>query len=153
MNPGQSVKDRAALYIIKELEKEKNLDSKIIVEGTGGNTGIGLTIIGSAKGYKTIIVMPDDQSKEKIDLLRQLGAEVVLTKKAPFTDQKNYIQLSKKIAEEKKANWSNQFDNLANRKAHIETTAKEIWEQTQGTVDAFICAIGTGGTLAGNFWD
>ena len=85
--------------------------------------------------------MPDDQSKEKIDLLRQLGAEVVLTKKAPFTDQKNYIQLSKKIAEEKKANWSNQFDNLANRKAHIETTAKEIWEQTQGTVDAFICAI------------
>ena len=95
--------------------------------------------------------MPDDQSKEKIDLLRQLGAEVVLTKKAPFTDQKNYIQLSKKIAEEKKANWSNQFDNLANRKAHIETTAKEIWEQTQGTVDAFICAIGTGGTLAGNF--
>ena len=151
LNPGQSVKDRAALYIIRELEKEKNLDSKIIVEGTGGNTGIGLTIIGSAKGYKTIIVMPDDQSKEKIDLLRQLGAEVVLTKKAPFTDKKNYIQLSRKIAEEKKANWSNQFDNLANRKAHIETTAKEIWEQTQGTVDAFICAIGTGGTLAGNF--
>ena len=151
LNPGQSVKDRAALYIIKELEKEKNLDSKIIVEGTGGNTGIGLTIIGSAKGYKTIIVMPDDQSKEKIDLLRQLGAEVVLTKKEPFTDKKNYIQLSKRIAEEKKANWSNQFDNLANRKAHIETTAKEIWEQTQGTVDAFICAIGTGGTLAGNF--
>ena len=149
MNPGQSKKDRAALHIIKEIEKE-NLDSKIIVEGTGGNTGIGLTIIGSAKGYKTIIVMPDDQSKEKIDLLRQLGAEVVLTKKKPFTDKKLYTTI-KKIAEEKKANWSNQFDNLANRKAHIETTAKEIWEQTQGTVDAFICAIGTGGTLAGNF--
>ncbi len=151
LNPGQSVKDRTALYIIKEIEKEKNIDSKIIVEGTGGNTGIGLTIIGSAMGYKTIIVMPDDQSKEKISLLRQLGAEVILTEKAPFTDQKNYIQLSKRIAKEKKANWSNQFDNLANRKAHIETTAKEIWEQTQGTVDAFICSIGTGGTLAGNF--
>ena len=96
MNPGQSVKDRAALYIIKELEKEKNLDSKIIVEGTGGNTGIGLTIIGSAKGYKTIIVMPDDQSKEKIDLLRQLGAEVVLTEKAPFTDKKIIYNYQKK---------------------------------------------------------
>ena len=96
LNPGQSIKDRAALYIIKEIEIKKNTDSKIIVEGTGGNTGIGLTIIGSAKGYKTIIVMPNDQSKEKIDLLKQLGAKVVLTEKAPFTDKKNYIQLSKK---------------------------------------------------------
>ena len=96
LNPGQSVKDRAALYIINELKLEKNLNSKIIVEGTGGNTGIGLTVIGSAMGYKTIIVMPNDQSKEKIDLLKQLGAEVVLTEKAPFTDPKNYIQLSKK---------------------------------------------------------
>ena len=102
LNPGQSVKDRAALYIIKELdEKKKNLNNKIIVEGTGGNTGIGLTLIGSAKGYKTIIVMPNDQSKEKIDLLKQLGAEVVLTEKAPFTDQKNYIQLSKKLLKKK----------------------------------------------------
>ena len=151
LNPGQSIKDRAALYIIKEIEIKKNNDSKIIVEGTGGNTGIGLTIIGSAKGYKTIIVMPNDQSKEKIDFLKQLGAKVVLTEKAPFKDKKNYIQLSKKIAEEENANWSNQFDNLANRKAHIETTANEIWTQTQGKIDAFICAIGTGGTLAGNF--
>ena len=151
LNPGQSVKDRAALYIINELEKNNHLNNKIIVEGTGGNTGIGLTVIGSAMGYKTIIVMPNDQSQEKIVLLKQLGAEVVLTEKAPFTDKKNYIQLSKKIAQEKNANWSNQFDNLANRKAHIETTSKEIWEQTQGKIDAFICSIGTGGTLAGNF--
>tara|TARA_B100001989_G_scaffold66655_1_gene45123 strand:+ start:13241 stop:14260 length:1020 start_codon:yes stop_codon:yes gene_type:complete len=151
LNPGQSVKDRAALYIIKDLKLEKNLNSKIIVEGTGGNTGIGLTVIGSAMGYKTIIVMPNDQSKEKIDLLKQLGAKVVLTEKAPFTDPKNYIQLSKKIAEEKNANWSNQFDNLANRRAHLETTSNEIWEQTQGKLDGFICSIGTGGTLAGNF--
>ncbi len=130
---------------------KKNLKNKVIVEGTGGNTGIALTVIGSIKGYKTIIVMPNDQSKGKIDLLKQLGAKVVLTEKAPFTDPKNYIQLSKKIAQEKNANWSNQFDNLANRRAHIETTSNEIWEQTQGKLDGFICSIGTGGTLAGNF--
>ena len=150
LNPGQSIKDRAALYIIKDFEKEDLIDSKVIVEGTGGNTGIGLTMIGSAMGYKTIIVMPNDQSKEKIDTLKQLGSEVILTEKAPFTDKKNYIQLSRQIAKDRKAIWANQFDNLSNRKAHIETTAEEIWEQTQGKVDAFICSIGTGGTLAGN---
>ena len=151
LNPGQSIKDRAALYILKEFEKEKFFDNKVVVEGTGGNTGIGLTIIGSAMGYKTVIVMPNDQSKEKIETLRHLGAEVVLTEKAPYTDKKNYIQLSKQIAKDRKAIWANQFDNLANRKAHIETTSEEIWQQTQGKVDAFICSIGTGGTLAGNF--
>ena len=151
LNPGQSIKDRAALYIIKEIEKKNISDSKVIVEGTGGNTGIGLTIIGAAMGYKTVIVMPNDQSKEKIDTLKFLGAKVVLTEKAPFTDSRNYIKLSKKIAVDKNAMWANQFDNLANRKAHIETTSKEIWQQTQGKIDAFICSIGTGGTLAGNF--
>ena len=150
LNPGQSIKDRAALFIINELKKNNISDSNVIVEGTGGNTGIGLTLIGSAMGYKTVIVMPNDQSEEKIQTLRNLGAEVVLTEKAPYTDKKNYIQLSKKIAEERNAIWSNQFDNLANRKAHIETTSEEIWKQTQGKIDAFICAIGTGGTLAGN---
>ncbi len=151
LNPGQSIKDRAALYMIKELEKEKLIDSNVIVEGTGGNTGIGLTIIGSALGYKTVIIMPNDQSKEKIQTLKTLGAEVILTDKAPFTDKKNYIQLSKQIARERGAIWANQFDNLANRKAHVETTSREIWSQTQGKVDAFICSIGTGGTLAGTF--
>ena len=102
-------------------------------------------------GYRTIIVMPNDQSKEKIDTLKHLGAKVVLTEKAPFTDKRNYIQLSKKIAKDNNAIWANQFDNLANRKAHVETTSKEIWLQTQGRIDAFICAIGTGGTLAGNY--
>ena len=151
LNPGQSIKDRAALYMINEIEKRKNSKNKIIVEGTGGNTGIGLTILGSAKGYKTIIIMPNDQSQEKVNFLKRLGAKVVLTERAPFSDKKNYIQLSKRIAEETNANWANQFDNLENRRAHIETTSKEIWEQTQGRVDGFICAIGTGGTLAGNF--
>ena len=131
LNPGQSIKDRAALFIINELKKNNISDSNVIVEGTGGNTGIGLTVIGSAMGYKTVIVMPNDQSEEKIQTLRNLGAEVVLTEKAPYTDKKNYIQLSKKIAEERNAIWSNQFDNLANRKAHIETTSEEIWKQTQ----------------------
>lgn len=151
LNPGQSIKDRAALFIINDIKKNNNNGSKIIVEGTGGNTGIGLTMIGSAMGYSTVIVMPNDQSKEKINTLKHLGAKVVLTEKAPFTDERNYIQLSKKIAKERRAIWANQFDNLANRNSHIETTSKEIWEQTQGKIDAFICSIGTGGTLAGNY--
>ena len=147
LNPGQSVKDRAALYMIKNAKENK----KLIVEGTGGNTGIGLTVIGNALGYKTKIVMPDNQSIEKINLLKYLGAEVVLTKQLPFTDPNNYIQLARRIAEEENAIWTNQFDNLANREAHIKTTSQEIWSQTNGTIDAFICSVGTGGTLAGNF--
>ena len=147
LNPGQSVKDRAALYMIKNAKENK----KLIVEGTGGNTGIGLTVIGNALGYKTKIVMPENQSIEKINLLKYLGAEVVLTKQLPFTDPNNYIQLAKKIAKEENAIWTNQFDNLANREAHIKTTSQEIWSQTNGTIDAFICSVGTGGTLAGNF--
>ena len=147
LNPGQSVKDRAALYMIKNAKENK----KLIVEGTGGNTGIGLTVIGNALGYKTKIVMPDNQSIEKINLLKYLGAEVVLTKQLPFTDPNNYIQLAKRIAKEENAIWTNQFDNLANREAHIKTTSQEIWSQTNGTIDAFICSVGTGGTLAGNY--
>ena len=147
LNPGQSIKDRAALYMIKNAMENK----KLIVEGTGGNTGIGLTVIGNALGYKTKIVMPDNQSIEKINLLKYLGAEVVLTKQLPFTDPNNYIQLARRIAEEENAIWTNQFDNLANREAHIKTTSQEIWSQTNGTIDAFICSVGTGGTLAGNF--
>ena len=147
LNPGQSIKDRAALYMIKNAKENK----KLIVEGTGGNTGIGLTVIGNALGYKTKIVMPENQSIEKINLLKYLGAEVVLTKQLPFTDPNNYIQLAKRIAKEEKAIWTNQFDNLANREAHIKTTSQEIWSQTNGTIDAFICSVGTGGTLAGNF--
>ena len=147
LNPGQSIKDRAALYMIKNAKENK----KLIVEGTGGNTGIGLTVIGNALGYKTKIVMPENQSIEKINLLKYLGAEVVLTKQLPFTDPNNYIQLAKRIAKEENAIWTNQFDNLANREAHINTTSQEIWSQTNGTIDAFICSVGTGGTLAGNF--
>ncbi len=147
LNPGQSIKDRAALYMIKNAKENK----KLIVEGTGGNTGIGLTVIGNALGYKTKIVMPENQSIEKINLLKYLGAEVVLTKQLPFTDPNNYIQLAKRIAKEENAIWTNQFDNLANREAHIKTTSQEIWSQTNGTIDAFICSVGTGGTLAGNF--
>ena len=147
LNPGQSVKDRAALYMIKNAKENK----KLIVEGTGGNTGIGLTVIGNALGYKTKIVMPENQSIEKINLLKYLGAEVVLTKQLPFTNPNNYIQLAKRIAKEENAIWTNQFDNLANREAHIKTTSQEIWSQTNGTIDAFICSVGTGGTLAGNF--
>ena len=147
LNPGQSIKDRAALYMIKNAKENK----KLIVEGTGGNTGIGLTVIGNALGYKTKIVMPDNQSIEKINLLKYLGAKVILTKQLPFTNPNNYIQLARRIAEEENAIWTNQFDNLANREAHIKTTSQEIWSQTNGTIDAFICSVGTGGTLAGNF--
>ena len=131
--------------------KNAKENKKLIVEGTGGNTGIGLTVIGNALGYKTKIVMPDNQSIEKINLLKYLGAEVVLTKQLPFTDPNNYIQLARRIAKEENAIWTNQFDNLANREAHVRTTSQEIWHQTNGTIDAFICSVGTGGTLAGNF--
>ena len=146
LNPGQSIKDRAALNMILNSSGE----SKLIVEGTGGNTGIGLTVIGNALGYKSKIVMPNNQSKEKIALLKNLGAEVILTKQLPYTDPNNYIQLAKKIALKEKAIWTNQFDNLANREAHIKTTSQEISKQTDGKIDAFICSIGTGGTLGGN---
>ncbi len=150
LNPGQSIKDRAALSMIKKAELE-NPSNKLIVEGTGGNTGIGLTIIGNALGYKTIIVMPDNQSIEKINLLKNIGAEVILTKQLPFENPKNYIKLAQSIAKERNAVWTNQFDNVANREAHIKTTSQEIWAQTNGKIDAFICSIGTGGTLAGNY--
>ena len=129
--------------------KNAKENKKLIVEGTGGNTGIGLTVIGNALGYKTKIVMPDNQSIEKINLLKYLGAEVVLTKQLPFTDPNNYIQLARRIAKEENAIWTNQFDNLANREAHIKTTSQEIWSQTNQTIDAFVSAVGTGGTLSG----
>ncbi|MBJ58082.1 MAG: cysteine synthase A [Rickettsiales bacterium] len=151
LNPGQSIKDRAALSMIRAREKEGMVDKKLIVEGTGGNTGIGLTVIGSALGYKSIIVMPRNQSIEKINTLKYLGAEVVLTDQLPYNNPRNYIQLSRSLAEKKGALWTNQFDNVANREAHINGTANEIWDQTSGNIDGFICSIGTGGTLAGNF--
>ena len=151
LNPGQSIKDRAALRMIEKLGSNTDPDSRVIVEGTGGNTGIGLTVIGNALGYRTVIVMPNNQSIEKIRSLKFLGAEVILTDQVPFDNPNNYIQLSKKIAKERNAIWTNQFDNLANREAHIYTTAEEIWSQTQGKIDGFICSIGTGGTLAGTY--
>ena len=151
LNPGQSIKDRAALNMIEQIEKDNEIENKVIVEGTGGNTGIGLTVIGSALGYKTIIVMPNNQSIEKINTLKFLGAEVILTEQVPYNNPKNYIQLSKNIAKKKNALWTNQFDNIANREAHEKTTSQEIWRQTEGKIDAFICSIGTGGTLAGNY--
>lgn len=151
LNPGQSIKDRAALRMIEKLGSNTDPDSRVIVEGTGGNTGIGLTVIGNALGYRTVIVMPNNQSIEKIRSLKFLGAEVILTDQVPYDNPNNYIQLSKKIAKERDAIWTNQFDNLANREAHIYTTAEEIWSQTQGKIDGFICSIGTGGTLAGTY--
>ncbi len=150
LNPGQSIKDRAALWMIRDAEKNKNLKKGgLIVEGTGGNTGIGLTILANSMGYKTLIVMPNNQSYEKIEALKYLGASIVLTKPAPYTDPDNYIQKAKKIAVEKNAVWTNQFDNLANRSAHEETTAEEIWKQTNKKIHAFICSVGTGGTISG----
>ncbi len=151
LNPGGSVKDRAALYIIKEAE-EKGLLKRggTIVEGTAGNTGIGLAHICNAKGYKCLIIIPDTQSQEKMDALRTLGAEVRPVPAVPYKDPNNYVRLSGRIASEmENAIWANQFDNLANRRAHYETTGKEIWEQTDGKIDAFTCATGTGGTYAG----
>ncbi len=150
-NPGGSVKDRAALYIVEEAEEQGLLQpGGTIVEGTAGNTGIGLALVGNAKGYKTIIVMPETQSREKMDTLRALGAELVLVPAAPYSSPCHFVHTSRRIAEEtENALWANQFDNIANRRAHIKTTAKEIWEQTGGRIDGFTCAVGTGGTLAG----
>ena len=151
LNPGGSVKDRAALGIIEDAEKLGLLKpGGIIVEGTAGNTGIGLAVVGAARGYKTIIVMPETQSREKMDTLRALGAELVLVPAAPYANPGHYVHTSRRIAEETpSAIWANQFDNVANRLAHIRTTAPEIWRQTEGRIDGFTCAVGTGGTLAG----
>ena len=156
LNPGQSVKDRAALWIIRDAEKRGELKpGGVIVEGTAGNTGIGLCTVGNALGYRCVIVMPETQSQEKKDTLRALGADLHLTPAAPYKDQRNYIRTSERMAgeiAEREANgaiWANQFDNVANRQAHIDSTGPEIWDQTSGEVHAFVSAIGTGGTLSG----
>uniref|UniRef100_UPI003BACBE7C cysteine synthase A n=1 Tax=Stappia sp. TaxID=1870903 RepID=UPI003BACBE7C len=156
MNPGQSVKDRAALYIIKDAVERGTLKpGGVIVEGTAGNTGIGLALVGSALGYRSVIVIPETQSQEKKDMLRLAGAELVEVPAAPYKNPNNYVKLSGRLArqlaesEPNGAIWANQFDNVANRRAHIETTGPEIFEQTGGKVDGFICAVGSGGTLAG----
>jgi len=150
-NPGQSVKDRAALWIIRDAEVRGELQpGGTIVEGTAGNTGIGLALVANALGYKTIIVMPETQSREKMETLRALGAELVLVPAAPFSNPGHFVHTSRRLAEETEgAIWANQFDNIANRKAHIESTAPEIWEQLEGRLDGFTCAAGTGGTIAG----
>ncbi len=156
LNPGQSVKDRAALGIIRDAEAKGELKpGGVIVEGTAGNTGIGLCTVGNALGYRCVIVMPETQSKEKKDALRSLGADLHLTPAKPYKDPRNYIRTSERMALEIAASepngavWANQFDNVANRQAHFESTGPEIWEQTAGKVDAFASAIGTGGTIAG----
>ncbi|CCF19277.1 Cysteine synthase 1 [Pseudorhizobium banfieldiae] len=156
LNPGQSVKDRAALYIIRDAERKGLLrPGGVIVEGTAGNTGIGLTLVAKALGYRTVIVIPETQSQEKKDALRLLGAELVEVPAVPYRNPNNYVKVSGRLAEQLAksdpagAIWANQFDNVANRQAHVETTAAEIWEQTDGRVDGFICAVGSGGTLAG----
>ena len=156
LNPGQSVKDRAALYIIRDAERKGFLKKGgTIVEGTAGNTGIGLSIIGNSLGYKTVIVIPETQTQEKKDAIKFTGAELIEVPAVPYSDDNNYIKYSGRLAEEldKKlengAFWANQFDNTANKNAHFESTGPEIWEQTDGKVDGFICAIGTGGTLSG----
>lgn len=151
MNPGGSVKDRAALFMIEAAEREGKLGpGGTVVEGTAGNTGIGLAVVASAKGYRTIIVMPSNQSSEKMLTIRALGAELVLVPPAKYADPEHFQHRSRRIAEETPgAFWAGQFDNLANRQAHIETTAEEIWQDTGGRIDGFTCAVGTGGTLAG----
>lgn len=150
-NPGASVKDRAALFIVRDAEQNGTLKpGGTIVEGTAGNTGIGLALVANALGYKTIIVMPETQSQEKKDTLRALGAELVLVPAAPYSNPGHFVHTSRRIAEETdNAVWANQFDNIANRRAHIETTAEEIWNQMDGRIDGFTCAAGTGGTIAG----
>ena len=157
LNPGQSVKDRAALYIIKDAIKKKKLKKNgIIVEGTAGNTGIGLALIGNSFGFDSVIVMPKTQSEEKKNELRTYGAELTLVPAVPYSNPKNYIRYSETLADEvQKKNknrsvlWANQFDNLANFQAHYETTGPEIWSDTKGKIDGFICSVGTGGTIAG----
>ncbi|MGH7080558.1 MAG: cysteine synthase A [Acetobacteraceae bacterium] len=150
MNPGSSVKDRAALAIILDAERRGALKpGGTVVEGTAGNTGIGLALVGNARGYRTVIVMPETQSREKIEFLRMIGAELKLVPAKPYRDPGNYVHVSRRLAEETGAFWANQFDNLANREGHRATTGPEIWAETEGAVDAFTCACGTGGTLAG----
>lgn len=156
MNPGQSVKDRAALFIIKDaVEKGLLKPGGTIVEGTAGNTGIGLALVGASMGFRTVIVIPETQSQEKKDMIRLAGAELVEVPAVPYKNPNNYVRYSGRLAEElaktepNGAIWANQFDNVANRRAHIETTGPEIWDQTGGKVDGFICAVGSGGTLAG----
>lgn len=156
LNPGQSVKDRAALYIIKDAVAKGLLKpGGTIVEGTAGNTGIGLALVGASMGFRTVIVIPETQSQEKKDMLRLAGAELVQVPAAPYKNPNNYVRYSGRLAaklaqtEPNGAIWANQFDNTANRQAHVETTGPEVWEQTGGKVDGFICAVGSGGTLAG----
>ncbi len=156
MNPGQSVKDRAALFIVREAVARGELrPGGVIVEGTAGNTGIGLALVADAMGFRTVIVIPDTQSKEKKDTLRIAGADLIEVPAVPYANPNNYVKVSQRLAaqlagrEPNGAIWANQFDNVANRQAHIETTGPEIWKQTGGAVDGFICAVGTGGTLAG----
>ena len=156
MNPGQSVKDRAALQIIRDAEAKGQLkQGGTIVEGTAGNTGIGIALVANALGYKSVIVIPETQSQEKKDMLRLCGAELIEVPAVPYRDENNYVKYSGRLAEklgsesENGAVWANQFDNTANRDAHIMTTGPEVWSQTDGKVDGFTCAIGTGGTLAG----
>ena len=156
LNPGQSVKDRAALFIIRDAVARGLLaPGGTIVEGTAGNTGIGLALVGASMGFRTVIVIPETQSQEKKDMLRLAGAELVQVPAAPYKNPNNYVRYSGRLAEElartepNGAIWANQFDNVANRQAHVETTGPEIWEQTGGKLDGFICAVGSGGTLAG----
>lgn len=156
MNPGQSVKDRAALFIIRDAVRRGTLrPGGVIVEGTAGNTGIGLALVGNALGFRSVIVIPDTQSQEKKDTLRLCGAELVEVPAVPYSNPNNYVKISGRLAEQiavsepNGAIWANQFDNVANRQAHVETTGPEIWQQTDGKVDGFTCAAGTGGTLAG----
>jgi cysteine synthase len=156
MNPGQSVKDRAALFIIEDAVKKGELrPGGVIVEGTAGNTGIGLALVGNAMGFRSVIVIPQTQSQEKKDTLRLCGAELVEVPAVPFSNPNNYVKVSGRLAaqmartERNGAIWANQFDNVANRQGHVETTGPEIWQQTDGKVDGFVCSVGTGGTLAG----
>jgi len=156
LNPGGSVKDRAALYIIKDAEERGQLrPGGVIVEGTAGNTGIGLALVGNARGYRTVIVMPETQSQEKKDMLRLCGVDLRLVPAVPYANPMHYARYSGRLAEEIAASepngaiWANQFDNLANRRGHYETTGLEIWEETDGKVDGFTCSVGTGGTLSG----
>ena len=156
MNPGQSVKDRAALFIIRDAEEKGLLEpGGMIVEGTAGNTGIGLALVANALGYRTVIVIPETQSEEKKDALRLMGAELIEVPAVPYRNPNNYVKLSGRLAAQlakthsSGAIWANQFDNVANRDGHVVTTAEEIWQATGGEIDGFVCAVGTGGTLAG----
>jgi cysteine synthase len=150
MNPGGSIKDRTALGIIEEAERSGKLKSgDTIVEGTAGNTGIGIATIAAQKGYKCLIVMPNNQAQEKYDALKALGVELVTVDPCPFANQNHFYHTAKRLSEERKSFWADQFENLANFKKHYATTGPEIWEQTNGEVDAFVCSVGTGGTMAG----